>query len=234
MKRLIGSYVVSQYGELTKVDMHVPSTTYMNRGIYRLSPSDIEFLLDEQLITDNESYSMLLEDFLLYIEESGGSFSILTSAQYRQFAELKYAPKLREFFNKVSAGFREVSDIENTLSSYPKVSESDKIKWYKYLCNEFIKLYIYKDIVEFRICGDSGFDWNDIIIDDILLNDDYDFQVNSAYRFTIIHEDSKRYKPYFMSATLSQILENDSTVMSSEDIEYSTRTVEEDGSIIYT
>ena len=70
MKRLIGSYVVSQYGELTKVDMHVPSTTYMNRGIYRLSPSDIEFLLDEQLITDNESYSMLLEDFLLYIDEN--------------------------------------------------------------------------------------------------------------------------------------------------------------------
>ena len=67
MTELTGSYLISQSGNIMKVDIHVPSTTYMGRGIYRLSPTDMEFLLNEGLITLDEAYSMLLQDYLIFI-----------------------------------------------------------------------------------------------------------------------------------------------------------------------
>lgn len=232
MTKLTGSYLISQSGNIMKVDIHVPSTTYMGRGIYRLSPTDMEFLLNEGLITLDEAYSMLLQDYLIFINDNG--FSLLTPSQYRKFADLKYAPKMDEFIFNVSAKCKSTEDIQNLLESYKHVPYEEKRRWYQYLCDEYCKLYIYKDVVEFRICGSSGFDWNEVIIDDVLLNDEYDFQSNMNYRFTIMHEDSSRYKPYFVSATLTQILENDTTVMSSEDVCYSERTVTDDGELVYT
>ena len=68
MKRLItaktqlkqGSYVVDRKGRIYDIGMHVPSTTYLSRGIYHLALTDADFLLNQGLIDEDDATAIVL------------------------------------------------------------------------------------------------------------------------------------------------------------------------------
>ena len=55
-----GSYVVDRDGIIHDIGMHVPSTTYLGRGLVHLATTDAEFLLDQNLINKDEVLSIIL------------------------------------------------------------------------------------------------------------------------------------------------------------------------------
>ena len=70
-------------------------------------------------------------------------------------------------------------------------------------------------VAEFRITSDNGYDWNDIIIDDVILS--YDWK--PGMKFNILKESDSGYKSYFYNASMDDILEQDSLILSSEYID---------------
>ena len=79
-------------------------------------------------------------------------------------------------------------------------------------CNEFVKVSEFGKTIEFRISSNDDFDWNKVIIDDVLLKNS---KVYDTFNINIVRESDKGYKAYFLNASLADILNNDNIVLSS-------------------
>lgn len=209
MKKYIRSYVYSnsylldRKGHIRVISLHVPSTTYVNRGITRLCPTDAEFLLNNGKITEDEAKTIALYDFTEFLGDKS-DYSPIDLSTYLNFAELKYAPSVRSIFLKSLND----PDVSADSSKYDKLNE----QWYNYLCNEFVKVSEFGKTIEFRISSNDDFDWNKVIIDDVLLKNS---KVYDSFNINIVRESDKGYKAYFLNASLSDILNSDNIVLSS-------------------
>lgn len=210
MKRYIKSntnydtYVLDRNGHIWHTALHVPSTTYVNRGLTQLAPTDAQFLHSLGKLSEDDIKTIVLYDFYIYNDNSF-NYSPLDLAKYMSFAELKYAPDVRKIL---------LSAIDNGQLSVDvnKFVELNQ-KWYPYLCNQFVKVSEFNKTIEFRISSDDGFDWNKVIIDDVLVKNNelyHDFKIN------IVRESSEGYKAYFLNASLDDILRNDKVVLSAQ------------------
>lgn len=204
---LSGSYLLDKYGELYPTVLHAPSTTYINRGLLFLSPTDAEFLHKLKKISEQDIETILLYNMQYFLDnESHSDSKFLLSSEFSNWAELKYAPAVKSIYAKI--GFDDIpDDIEKPFNILNQ-------KWYSWLQNNFTKVSIINSTVEFRITSNDGYDWNEAIIDGVVL--EYDW--SSSTRFNILKEDETGYKAYFYNATLDDILENDSKILSSESI----------------
>ena len=99
-------------------------------------------------------------------------------------------------------------DVFVDSSKYDKLNK----QWYNYLCNEFVKVSEFGKTIEFRISSNDDFDWNKVIIDDVLLKNS---KVYDTFNINIVRESDKGYKAYFLNASLADILNNDNIVLSS-------------------
>lgn len=217
MKRVIsstslsqGSYLVDRLGRIQPVILHVPSTTYVNRGIMHLCPTDANFFVNDGMMSNSEAVSVLVYCILEWMDNHNVSvFTVKDSLQFRSYAELQYAP----IFNRSVVKFlnnskKQIVEFQNSLPDFESVNN----KFYNYALNEYCKLSILGNMVEFRIGSEDGFNWNSVIIDEVILKKGLD---QGNYRFTISRESSKGYKLYFSNATLDELLSQDKTVMSS-------------------
>lgn len=204
-----GTWLLDRDGNLTPVTLHVPSTTWVGRGLDYLAPTDGEFLFVHNKIDQNELAAIVLTNFLRYLEEYNiEEYSITDITAFSSYAELKYAPTARQLMMSFMMGTRK--SIQNMLLDYPSFSALNN-KWYKYLQNNYVKVSKFNNALEFRISSDN-YDWNEEIIDDVLLNESYDF---SRCRITIMKETPDGYRTYFENATLNDVLSNDSAVLAS-------------------
>lgn len=214
-----GSYMVSKDGDVISVQFHAPSTTYINRKIYHLCPTDANFLLSQNKISEDDAETIVAYCFAEYLEDEGFKDSDKISSSvfndFASYADLLAAPKM----------YMIASDYEgSTLSDLHKASKSfDSLtnKWYNWLKNNFVKVTVYKNKIEFRIGSDDGYDWNDVIIDDVILKSE--LKDNPSNRYNILRESNKGYKAYFQNATLNDLLEDDKKILSEEQIMSSRR-----------
>lgn len=197
------AYLLDRNGNIWDTSLHVPSTTYVNRGIIRLCPTDAEFLLNNGNITEGDAKTIVLYDFMKFL---GGKlkYSPIDLSSYLNFAELKYAPSVRSIL------LNTLNDLDLSVDS-SKYNKLNKY-WYNYLRNEFVKVSEFGDTIEFRISSNDGFDWNKVIIDDVLLKNS---KVYDMFRINIVRESARGYKAYFLNASLADILDNDNIVLSS-------------------
>ena len=210
MKRYIKSntnydtYVLDRNGHIWHTALHVPSTTYVNRGLVQLAPTDAQFLYSLGKISENDVKVIVLYDFYIYNNNSF-DYGPLDLAKYMSFAELKYAPDVRNIL---------LSAIDDKQLSV-NVSKFNELnhKWYSYLCNQFVKVSEFGKTIEFRISSDDGFDWNKVIIDDVLIKNS---ELYNEFKINIVRESSEGYKAYFLNASLDDILRNDKVVLSSQ------------------
>ena len=224
MKRLItaktqlkqGSYVVDRKGKIYDIGMHVPSTTYLSRGIYHLALTDADFLLNQGLIDEDDATAIVLYCYKEFLENECGItdpnkiIPLMKLTQFTDYAETKWARKARMiFFNQ---NLRTIKEIDEKLEDLPDF-ETLNNKWYKYLKDNFCKISVFGNAIEFRISSDN-YDWNDVIIDDVILK--YDSGKPYTTRYTIMKESDKGYQEYFSNATLEDILQNDKVVLSSQ------------------
>lgn len=210
-----GSYLLNRDGDLEPVNLHVPSTTYISRGINHLCCTDAQFLLDKGRITEDEAKSIALYCLYEYIvsEVSGDEdyvISLMDISAFNSYAELRYAKDIRNFIINLNVSLNELKDLQ---LQYPDFNELNN-RWYTWLSNQFVKVSVFNNQVEFRICSEDGFDWNEVIIDDCILT--YDEGRNPQTRYNIVRESSKGYKAYFLNATITDILESDTTILSSK------------------
>lgn len=223
-----GSYMLDRNGDLTRVRIHAPSTTYLGRGITHLSPTDAEFLLSKDRIDEDSAYSIVLMCFIEYLSNElkvTDHYSILDTNSFFRYAELQYCPTLGKLLmSRAPSG--SVASLITMLSQYPDFEYLDST-WYPYLLNAYVKVSRYNNDVEFRINSDDGFDWNKAILDHVILNPKYHLK---ECKFTILRESSKGYRAYFMNATLDDIINKDSTVLTST--VYNRESI--DGQITYT
>lgn len=205
---LSGSYLVDRQGAIYEVIMHAPSTTYLNRGITFLAPTDAGFLYDLGKINKYEVEIILWYNYQRYLENEVHTRTMMDPFNFSNWAELQYtSPEISKIFHTLATS-------ESVPADY--VSQFDKLnrKWYTWLKNNFVKLSVINIIAEFRITSDDSYDWNGVIIDDIILS--YDWKPNT--RFNVLKEDETGYKSYFFNATLDDILEDDGTIMSAENL----------------
>lgn len=220
-----GTWLLSRRGDLIPVTLHVPSTTWTSRGLEYLAPTDGEFLYTQGKISEEELTSIVVTNFLHYLDDNKiTEYSITDVTSFNSYAELKYAPTARQIMMRFIGGT--TTSLKNMLLDYTSFSALNQ-KWYSFLQNNYVKVSKFNNTLEFRISSD-GYDWNENIIDDVLLNEDYDF---SRCRINIVKETTAGYKPYFQNATLDDILSNDSAVMASDKI-YDRRIV--DGNVVYS
>lgn len=204
-----GTWLLSRRGDLIPVTLHVPSTTWTSRGLEYLAPTDGEFLYTQGKISEEELTSIVVTNFLHYLDDNKiTEYSITDVTSFHSYAELKYAPTARQIMMRFIGGT--TASLKNMLLDYTSFSALNQ-KWYSFLQNNYVKVSKFNNTLEFRISSD-GYDWNENIIDDVLLNEDYDF---SRCRINIVKETAAGYKPYFQNATLDDILSYDDTVMSS-------------------
>lgn len=204
-----GTWLLSRRGDLLPVTLHVPSTTWTSRGLEYLAPTDGEFLYTQGKISEEELTSIVLTNFLYYLNDNDiTEYSITDVTAFSSYAELKYAPTARQIIMRLIGGT--AASMKNMLLELTSFSALNQ-KWYPFLQNNYVKVSKFNSSLEFRISSD-GYDWNENIIDDVLLNEDYDF---SKCRINIVKETAAGYKPYFQNATLDDILSYDDTVMSS-------------------
>lgn len=218
-----GSYLLKKDGELISVELHAPSTTFIDRGILHLVPTDAEFLYSEGLITQDDVRCVLdfcFAEYLINIQNKDTSYvpSMMDVVSFTSYAELKYARTSYTMLMKYVNRFR-IDVSEEATSKFYKLSN----RWYRYLTDNFVKVAVMNNSVEFRICSEDSFDWNSVIIDDCIL--EYDLSSNSSTRYSILRESSKGYKAYFLNATLKEILESDSTILSSSNYTYLDRRI---------
>ena len=204
-----GSYLLSRQGKVTPVRMHVPSTTYQDRGIFHLSCVDAQFLYDTGRIDENDvaiiakyCFHEFLRDELHKDEDY--TPGVIDFSQFHKYGELSYAPRVSQILNK-------------TYYTDPSLSREDigKFKyldymWYDFLSQMYVKISVFDKSVEFRISSNDNFDWNAAIIDGVLLT--YEFPYNT--KFTILRSHGTTFLAYFMNASLSEILETDNVVLS--------------------
>lgn len=205
-----GAYLLDKEGTLIPVILHVPSTTFMSRGITELAPTDGEFLYNQNLITIEEYVSILLHTFISYLKaQDKTEYSMLDVAAFNTYGELRYAPVGRSYAMKLFYS-GSVSGLEAMAAEhYPEFAIINN-KWYDYLLNHYVKVSRFNDTVEFRISSIDHFDWNSIIIDDVILVPEYDI---AHCKFNIVKSIGKLYRPYFLDATLNDILEHDTAVL---------------------
>ena len=208
---LSGSYLIDRDGDMYSTKLHAPSTTYLDRGLYHLAPTDAGFLYDIGEISEADAFTILafcLVEYLHNIKHLEPSFkpSMLDLTEFASWAELKHSPSIQNIFN---SRFKDLNGSlsESEASRFWKLDEH----WYQWLRNNFVKLSIMGKIVEFRIQSTDRFDWNSVIIDDVILS--YDWKPNT--KFNILREDASGYKAYFFNATLDDILENDNVILAS-------------------
>lgn len=210
-----GSYVLDRRGNLFDIQMHVPSTTYLSRGIVHLCPTDADFLFSQGELSEDEAMAICLYCYAEFLEDELGLtenevIPLTAPSQFNSYAELRYAPDVRILFFKFNG--TKLSDVYSQLSNLPDFNQLNE-KWYKFLQNQFVKVSIFNNQVEFRISSEDGYDWNKVIIDKFILR--YD-STRSSTRYSILRESSKGYKAYFMNATVDDILENDKVVLATE------------------
>ncbi len=208
-----GSYLLARDGDILETMVHAPSTTFLDRGIYHLVPTDAEFLLRIGKITEDDAYVVLTYCFSEYLlneqnADPGTTASIIDVTNFNSYAEMRYAPTVRGMLMKHTNDFKAGVD-DKTQAHFNRLNN----KWYKYLKNNFVKVSVFNNVVEFRISSEDDFDWNSVIIDyGILAND---ISENSSTKYTIARESSKGYKIYFLNATINDILESDNVILSS-------------------
>lgn len=214
-----GSYVVDRNGKIYDIGMHVPSTTYLGRGIYHLALTDADFLLNQSLISEEEATAIILYCYVEFIEDEcdfddmDKVIPLSKLTEFSDYAETKWARKARTIFFKQN--LRTLREIYDHLDSLPDFYELNK-KWYKYLKENYCKISVFGNAVEFRISSDN-FDWNKVIVDDVILK--YDSGKPYTTRYTIMKESENGYQEYFSNATLEDILQNDKAILSSEILE---------------
>ena len=199
-----GSYLLTTNGELIPVKMHIPSTTYQSRGINHLCPTDAEFLLTQDYLSDEEA--LVVYWYCLFEYLGKNSASIADKMKFNTYCELKYAPNLTKL---VMQNLECPIALDELYDCFQDIND----EFYPICKNNYVKVSVMNNSVEFRITSDNGFDWNKVILDKCILANDYD--TNSTTRYTILRESSKGYKEYFIGATLKEILENDSAILSS-------------------
>ena len=182
-----------------------------------------EFLYSEGLITQDDVRCVLdfcFAEYLVNIQNKDTSYvpSMMDVVSFTSYAELKYARTSYTMLMKYVNRFR-IDVSEEATSKFYKLSN----RWYRYLTDNFVKVAVMNNSVEFRICSEDSFDWNSVIIDDCIL--EYDLSSNSSTRYSILRESSKGYKAYFLNATLKEILESDSTILSSSNYTYLDRRI---------
>lgn len=209
-----GAYLLSRQGEIIPVNIHVPSTTYRDRGRIHLCPTDAEFLYRRGKISLEEALiicKICLVEFLTVDENlsDNDTISIMDMSKFNSYAELRYAPTLRKYLMNYS------DKIGNVYTEGEEdIFESLNATWYPWLQNNFVKVSVFNNVVEFRISSNDNFDWNNIIIDDCILR--FDPSIRSSTKYTIVRESNKGYKAYFINATIDDILENDNVVLASK------------------
>lgn len=209
VKTSYGTWLLSRHGDLIPVTLHVPSTTWISRGLEYLAPTDGEFLYTQGKISEEELTSIVVTNFLHYLDDNKiTEYSITDVTSFNSYAELRYASTARQIMMRFIGGT--TASLKNMLLDYTSFSALNQ-KWYSFLQNNYVKVSKFNNTLEFRISSD-GYDWNENIIDDVLLNENYDF---SKCRINIVKETAAGYKPYFQNATLDDILSYDDTVMSS-------------------
>ena len=157
---LNGSYLVDRDGTIYTTILHVPSTTYLDRGLHHLAPTDAGFLCDIGKINEADVFNVITFCFVEYltdVKHRGDVFkpSMLDFTEFSNWAELKYSSSAQKVFNS------RFKDLNGSLSeeaerSFWKLDE----RWYTWLRNNFIKLSSINKIVEFRIQSTDKFDWN--------------------------------------------------------------------------
>lgn len=220
-----GTWLLSRRGDLIPVTLHVPSTTWTSRGLEYLAPTDGEFLYTQGKISEEELTSIVVTNFLHYLDDNKiTEYSITDVTSFNSYAELKYAPTARQIMMRFIGGT--TTSLKNMLLDYTSFSALNQ-KWYPFLQNNYVKVSKFNNTLEFRISS-NGYDWNENIIDDVLLNENYtDF---SRCRINIVKETAAGYRSYFQNATLDDILANDSAVMASTKL---LRRYIIDGKVIY-
>ena len=135
------------------------------------------------------------------------SYSFTDVSQFIQWAEMRFAPKLKARFSTTFFG-GPISNLEVYTSDFEKVNS----EWYTQLRDGYVKVSVMGKTVEFRIGSEDGFDWNEVIIGQILkFHED-----QPGLRFNVLRESSKGYKAYFIDADVNDILENDKMILSSQ------------------
>lgn len=202
---MAGSYLVDRQGALHTTILHAPSTTYINRGLMFLAPSDADLLYELGKISDEDVEVVLAYNYKYFLEnEAKADPSMITFTRFNDWAELKYAQSARRIFMKSVETILDIPDID---SRFQQLTD----KWYPWLQNNFVKLSVINTVAEFRITSEDGFDWNDIIIDNVILEHDW----KRGTTFNILKEDENGYRAYFFNATMDDILEEDDVVLSS-------------------
>lgn len=210
-----GSYLLNRKGELIEVLLHVPSTTYVGRGIIELAPTDGEFLYTSKLITEEEYKSIVLHSFIAYARSQDiESYTLIDVAAFNSYAELRYAPSGRSYAMSMLKG-GSIEMLEGIAAERYPDFEALNQKWYPYLTNQYVKVSRFGNTVEFRISSTDHFDWNEVIIDDVILNEDYGLE---RCKFSVLMETGKVYRPYFLNATLNDVLREDSIVMGAQKV----------------
>jgi len=209
-----GSYLLDRSGNLYSVDLHVPSTTYMSRGIQHLCPTDIDFLI-ENAGADKED-GVVVYWYCLYEYLHTLTPTIADRTRFDIYCELKYTNILKQYVGLGSKCPYTANELEYLIEDFEDLNEM----WYTYCKDNYVKISIFGNAVEFRITSDDSFDWNKVIIDDFILK--YD-KGPSTIRYTILRESANGYQEYFLGATKAEILEADKVVLSST---YITRTIE--------
>lgn len=208
-----GAYLLTRDGEFIETILHVPSTTYIGRGIEHLCPTDAEFLLNNDRISDSAAEVILKYCLVEYLtnelhRDSDYVLSVFDITSFTSYADLRYAPTLRRMVMSYPGKFQNYLSVEDQRK-FDRLNTT----WYTWLKNNFVKVSVFRDVIEFRINSEDGFDWNAVIIDDGILG--ISNSANPKTRYTIVRESSKGYKAYFINATLDEVLENDNAVLSS-------------------
>ena len=201
-----GSYLLDREGRLFPVKIHAPSTTFMSRGIEHLCPTDAEFLYNQDLLSEEEVMVIYYYCLLEYLGKLD-NISIAERVKFDAYAEMNHAPAVRQIL-------RSYLTCPYSIEELTELFEDIDQEFYIYCKNEFVKVSVLNNYVEFRITSEDGFDWNKVIIDDCILK--YNKGSRDETKYSILRESSQGYRAYFYGATLDEILEDDNMILSSE------------------
>ena len=168
-----GSFLLTRSGDLIPVALHVPSTTYIGKGIFHLSCVDGGFLLAHGFI-DREDLIVILKYCLHEFLKSpdGGDCAdespvgLSARIRFQEFAELKHVPE---------AG-KEIYSLNGTVSELLSAWTEARFwelnrQWYDYLRNNYVKVVRIGNNVSFRLNNIDAFRWEPVISECIRKND---------------------------------------------------------------